>query len=111
MIGLTEGIPLPLTGDGLMTLLTASYRRMPVTSHVLRTDARAPNTSILWYLGVTCHQSKPCTSSDHMCHNDVPCCTVRCCCMVMSCHVWKRSQGLGPGGYPNVCVLWLFLAA
>ena len=42
-----RGLPLPLTGEGLMTLLTASYSRMPVTSHVLSTDARAPNTSIL----------------------------------------------------------------
>ena len=50
MISLIEGVLLPLTGVGLMTLLTASYSRMPVTSHVLRTDARAPKTSILWYL-------------------------------------------------------------
>ena len=50
MIRLIEGILLPLTGVGLMTLLTASYSRIPVTSHVLRTDASAPNTSILWYL-------------------------------------------------------------
>ncbi len=47
MIRLSKGILLPLTGVGLMTLLTASYSRMPVTSHVLRTDARAPSTSIL----------------------------------------------------------------
>ena len=28
----------------------ASTTRMPVTSHVLSTDASAPSTSILWYL-------------------------------------------------------------
>ena len=40
-------------GEGLMTLPTASYSRMPVTSHVLSTEARAPKTSILSYLRMT----------------------------------------------------------
>ena len=58
MIRLAESILLPLTGVGSMTLLTASYRRIPVTSHVLSTEARAPNTSILWYLEKALQDSK-----------------------------------------------------
>jgi len=41
---------LPLTGTGLMTRLTASYTRMPVTNQMVSTDARAPSTSTRWYL-------------------------------------------------------------
>ena len=55
-----------------MTLLTASYRRMPVTSHVQRTDARAPNTSILWYLGVALPSLKACSSNSSVCGCENP---------------------------------------
>ena len=41
---------LPSTSTGLKMRWMASTTRMPVTSQVLSTDARAPSTSILWYL-------------------------------------------------------------
>ena len=45
-------MPFPLIGSGEVssTLLMASYSRTEVTVSVLSTDARAPSTSILWYL-------------------------------------------------------------
>ena len=44
------GPPLPLTSTGWKMRSTASTTRMPVTSQVLSTDARAPSTSTRWYL-------------------------------------------------------------
>lgn len=40
----------PFTATGCTIRSTASQSRMPVTSHVLRTDTSAPSTSTRWYL-------------------------------------------------------------
>lgn len=92
------GLPLPLTGEGLMMRLTASYRRMPVTSQVLSTDASAPSTSMRWYLHRTLQtwyrnrlNGKHCKFGDAMQKVRTP------------------RQCVCP--YPNVCVLWLFFRA
>lgn len=45
---------MPFTSTGFRILSIASHNKMPVTSHVLSTETKAPSTSIRWNLQVRC---------------------------------------------------------